>query len=82
MAHFAYVQGGTVQRVHVLANPVITDEAGNEQEALGQAFLADLHGGQPTDYIQCSYNGRIRDCYPGPGFTWDGSVFAPPPLAE
>lgn len=82
MAHFAYVQDGIVQRVHVLANPVITDENGDELEELGQAFLADLHGGNPSDYIQCSYNATIRGAYPGPGFTWDGNVFAAPVLEE
>lgn len=78
MAHFAYVQDGYVKRVHVLANPVITDENGVEQESLGQAFLADLHGGDPADYVQCSYNATMRGAYPGPGFTWDGTEFAAP----
>jgi hypothetical protein len=82
MAHFAYVHDGIVERVHVLANPVVTDDNGNEVEALGQEFLAHLHGGDPADYIQCSYNGTIRGCYPGPGYTWDGTVFAPPVVDE
>jgi len=71
MAHFAYVVDGVVQRVHGLANPVITDEDGMEQEALGQAFLADLHGYNPDELVQCSYNANFRGVYPGPGYTYD-----------
>jgi hypothetical protein len=82
MAHFAYVQDGIVVRVHVLANAVITDGHGDEVEGLGQVFLADLHGGDPADYIQCSYNGTMRGIYPGPGYSWDGTVFAPPVIEQ
>lgn len=82
MAHFAHVQDGVVTVVHVLANPVITDDNGDEVEALGQAFLSGLFGGDPADYVQCSYNGTIRGVYPGPGYTWDGTAFAPPAPAE
>lgn len=82
MANFAYVQNGRVERVHVLVNDVITDEYGVEQEAIGQAFLADLHGGDPADFIQCSYSGSFRGVYPGPGYTWDGTVFAEPVPSE
>lgn len=78
MAHFAHVSNGVVTLVYVVANAVITDENGDEQESLGQAFLADLFGGDPADYVQCSYNATMRGVYPGPGFTWDGTEFAPP----
>jgi hypothetical protein len=44
MAHFAYVVDGVVERVHVLANPVLIDEDYVEQEAFGQEFLSNLHG--------------------------------------
>jgi hypothetical protein len=71
MAHFAYVVDGVVRRVHGVANPVITDEDGVEEEALGQAFLADLHGYDPAELVQCSYNGNFRGVYPGPGYTYD-----------
>ena len=72
MAHFAYVTDGVVQRVHVVANDVITDSDGVEQEALGQEFLANLHGYQPEQLIQCSYNANFRGNYPGAiGFTYD-----------
>ena len=80
MAHYARVIDGTVVKVHVLANTVITDDEGVEHEEWGQAFLADLHGYQPEELIQCSYNGNFRGVYPGVGFTYDSvlDVFEPP----
>jgi hypothetical protein len=71
MAHYARVIDGVVVKVHVVANPVLLDEDGVEQEALGQAFLADLHGYNPDELIQCSYDGNFRGVYPGPGYTYD-----------
>lgn len=81
MAHFAYVVNGTVEKVHVVANAVITDENGVEQESLGQQFLAELHGYQASDLLQCSYNGNIRGAYPGADWTYNevDDVFVAPP---
>lgn len=80
MAHFARVIGGTVVKVHVVANAVITDGNGVEQESLGQQFLADLHGYDSSELLQCSYNGNIRGVYPMPGYTYDATndVFVAP----
>jgi hypothetical protein len=80
VAHYAYVVDGVVERVHVLANAVITDDDGVEHEDWGQKFLADLHGYQPDELVQCSYNGNFRGVYPGPGFTYDpvANVFIAP----
>lgn len=80
MAHFAYVVDGLVKQVHVVVNEVITDDDGVEQEALGQTFLAHLHGYQPEKLIQCSYNGNFRGNYPGPGWSYrnDLDVFISP----
>ena len=78
MAHYARVRGGFVVDVHVLVNSVITNDQGVEVESLGQAFLFDLWGGDPAEYVQCSYNATMRGVYPGVGYTWDGLVFAPP----
>ena len=80
MAHFARVINGRVVKVHVLANPVITDDEGVEHEERGQTFLADLHGYEPEELIQCSYNGNFRAHYPGIGFTYDEErdAFIPP----
>ena len=80
MAHFARVIDGVVVQVHVLANPVITDKNGIEQETLGQKFLADLHGYKPAELVQCSYNANFRSVYPGIGYTYDEALdaFIPP----
>ena len=75
MAHFARVQDGIVHQVLVVANEAMTDDDGTEQEALGQELLTGLFGGE---WVQCSYNGSMRGCYPGPGFLWDGVTFAAP----
>ena len=82
MAHYARVQKGSVVDVHVLVNSVITNDEGVEVESLGQAFLADLWGSDPAEYVQCSYNATMRGVYPGIGYTWDGIVFAPPVVPE
>ena len=71
MAHYAYVVEGLVEGVYVLANPVITDSEGVEQEALGQEFLANLHGLVAENFIQCSYNANFRGIYPGVGYSYD-----------
>jgi hypothetical protein len=87
MAHYAKVQVGIVVDVHVLDNSVITDADGNQVEALGQAFLADLWGGDPSEYVRTHYpvnqpTPYPRGCYAGVGYTWDGTVFAPPVDAD
>lgn len=71
MAHFARVVDGLVVQVHVVANPVITDDEGIEQETLGQEFLSGLHGFPSETFVQCSYSGSFRGLYPAPGFTYD-----------
>lgn len=80
MAHFARVQNGVVKKVHVVANEVLLNADGVEQESLGAEFLAGLHGGDPAEYIQTSYNGTIRKNYAGVGFTYDEVLdgFIPP----
>jgi hypothetical protein len=80
MAYYARVLDGRVVKVHVLANAVIIDDEGVEHEDWGQVFLADLHGYQPEELVQCSYNGTFRAHYPGVGFTYDEErdAFIPP----
>jgi hypothetical protein len=84
MAHYAYVVDGVVQNVLVLANPVITDENGVEQEALGQAFLANLYDLVAENFIQCSYNANFRGVYPGVGYGYDpvADVFVAPEVPD
>ena len=84
MAHYAYVVDGVVQNVLVLANPVITDENGLEQEALGQQFLANLYDLVAENFIQCSYNANFRGVYPGVGYGYDSvaDVFVAPEVFD
>lgn len=84
MAHFAYVIDGVVHRVEVIVNEVMTDSDGVEQEALGQEFLAGLYGENPSDFIQCSYNGNFRGVYPGIGYGYDPvtDVFIAPEVPD
>ena len=70
MAHFAKIDDSNkVTEVIVVANEVLLDENGNEQEALGQNLIASL--GIEGTWLQCSYNGNFRGGYPGRGFTYD-----------
>ena len=71
MAHFAEIDNfNVVQQVIVVANDVLLDEDGVEQEALGAAFCADLLGGT---WKQTSYNGTIRKNFAGAGFSYDAT---------
>lgn len=84
MAHFAHIADGRVTHIHVLANEVLTDDDGVEREHLGKAFLVELWGGSPDDYVQTSYNGNPvddedRGPYAGIGYAWDGTRFTAPP---
>jgi hypothetical protein len=70
MAHFARIDSDNkVQEIIVVNNGVLVDENGDEQEALGQAFIASI--GLAGTWLQCSYNGNSRGAYPGHGFTYD-----------
>jgi hypothetical protein len=80
MAHFARVINGVVKVVHVLANDVITDSDGVEHEELGKQFLADLHGYNPDELVQTSYNNSFRGVFAGGGYEYhaDGDFFVMP----
>lgn len=67
------MNGNTVSSVIVVNDA----EAPNEHE--GIAFCKSLFGAD-TEWLQCSYNGRIRKQYPGEGFTYDADadVFVAP----
>jgi hypothetical protein len=79
MAHFARVDSDNkVQEVIVVSNDVLLDENGDEQEALGQAFIASL--GLQGVWLQCSYNGNARGDFPGQSWVYDSDAdrFLPP----
>lgn len=78
MAHFAQLNPhNIVQQVVVVANDVLLDQDGVEQEALGAAFCSDLLGGT---WKQTSYNGTIRKNFAATGFSYDEirDAFLPP----
>ena len=71
MAHFAELDANSiVQRVVVVSNDDILDENGQESEAVGIAFCRTLFG-PDTDWVQTSYNAKIRGKYAGPGDLYD-----------
>ena len=69
MGHFAKIVNGVVKQVVVIANKDIKDEEGNEVEAVGSKFCRELFG--DGQFIQCSYNGKIRKNYPGKGWLYN-----------
>jgi hypothetical protein len=71
MAHFAELDSNNVVlRVLVVSNDDITDENGQEQEALGVTFLQRILGAD-SRWMQTSYNGNFRGRYAGIGYTYD-----------
>jgi len=71
MAHFAKIENGIVQEVIVINNDVLLDENGIEQESLGVQFCVETFGGE---WIQTSYNAKIRGKYAGLGDTYNAEL--------
>jgi hypothetical protein len=70
MAHFAQLdENNNVVGMNVIDNWNMLDSEGNEQEALGIAYLTSLWG--ERIWKQCSYNNGIRKQYPGLGYSYD-----------
>lgn len=68
MAHFAELDGNNVVlRVIVVHNTELL-ENGLESETKGISFCKNLFGG---NWIQTSYNSKIRKNYAAIGFTYD-----------
>jgi hypothetical protein len=79
MAHFAKINGNTVEQVIVVAN---SDCGGGEfpdSEVVGQEFLASL--GLTGEWKQTSYNANFRGVYASAGWSYDSvnDVFVAPP---
>jgi len=69
MAHFAEIsEDGTVLRVIVVSNDIITDADGVEQEQLGKDFCQNLLGGR---WVQTSYNNNFRHRFASLGGKYD-----------
>jgi hypothetical protein len=72
MAHFARInEHNIVEEVIVVANEVLLDEDGIEQESIGVEFCADTFGGT---WIQTSYNGNFRKGFASVGIAYDPIV--------
>lgn len=84
MAHFAWLNSSNiVYQVSVVDNVNLLDENGNESEAVGIAYLIQVHGEGKT-WKQTSYNGTMRGVYAGIGYTYDAELdeFVPPAPSE
>lgn len=89
MAHFAWLDANNiVYQVSVVDNVNLLDENGNESEAVGIAYLTQVHG-EGKVWVQTSYHNSpvgqpptVRGKYAAIGDTWDGTVFASPPSGE
>ena len=83
MAHFAKLDKSRnkVIAIHKVADSDSLDGDGNESEAVGQAFLENIHGWPSAKWIQTSYNTyqgshtlggtAFRGNYAGIGYIWD-----------
>jgi hypothetical protein len=72
MAHFAELDHeNKVKRVLVVANHVIADSDGNDDEQKGIDYLQSIYGA--SWWKQTSYNGTFRKNYAGRGMLYDGA---------
>lgn len=79
MGHFARIdESSIVREVIVVANAAMDDQPFPASEPLGQAMLTE--SGFDGTFLQCSYNGNFRGCYPGIGYSYDpvNDIFVPP----
>ena len=81
MPYFAHVLDGVVRKVERIDRSVMLDHDGNESEALGQAFLAEIYPDTDSlEYILTHYPVNQPTPYPrgkyaGIGDIWDGTEF-------
>jgi hypothetical protein len=84
MAHFAWLNDNNiVYQVSAVDNVNLLDENGNESEAVGIAYLTQVHGAGKT-WKQTSYNANFRGKYAGIGDIYDAvnDVFVAPTPPE
>ena len=70
MAHYAKLNNGKVEQVIVVHNNELLVD-GVEVESKGKEFCTNLFGG---DWVQTSYNNRIRKQYAGIGYSYDADL--------
>jgi hypothetical protein len=84
MPHFAHCPENIVRKVERIESAVMTDPDGQEDESMGQAYLAGLYPGTlPSEYHLTHYPVGQPDPYPrgkyaGIGDLWTGSEFVSP----
>lgn len=82
MAHFAKLnESNIVIQVVVVANKVLLNDNGIEQEQKGVDFLNATFGNDI--WVQTSYNNSIRNVFAGIGYSYDAiknKFFAPSPF--
>jgi hypothetical protein len=84
MPHFAHCPENIVRKIERIESAVMLDPDGQEDEALGQAYLAGLYPGTlPDEYHLTHYPVGQPDPYPrgkyaGIGDLWTGSEFVSP----
>ncbi len=71
MAHFVQLKNNIVKQIIVVSNQDTADEHGVEKEEIGIDFCTNLLGVSGGNWLQTSYNGRIRKNYAGIGYTYD-----------
>jgi hypothetical protein len=78
MAHFARLKNNIVYDVIVISNDDIIDN-GKESEQKGIEFCKSLWG-DAFEYLQTSYNNKIRKNYAAPSYTYNKELdaFIPP----
>jgi hypothetical protein len=89
MAHYAFIgYGNKVVKVIVGVDETVTQldgaiEIGGSTEAWEQFYQNQPHN-QGLVCKRTSYNGNIRSCYAGIGYTYDENLdeFVPPPYVE
>lgn len=80
MAHFAEIDNNyVVLRVVVVDNVKCCDQDGCECEEIGISFLRNIYG-ESTNWVQTSYNSKIRKMYAGKGYHYlpEQDIFVPP----
>ena len=81
MAHFAKMNGNTVEQVIVVSNYDCGGGEFPESEPIGQTFIASL--GLTGEWLQTSYHNNFRGHYASCSFTFDATLgeygeFVPP----
>ena len=85
MAHFAKMNGDTVQQVIVISNDDCDNLPFPESEPVGQAFIASLN--IEGVWLQTSYNSNFRGRYASGGWTFNSALgeygeFVAPPIPD